>query len=147
MKHKDDNIKLDDVLRNHLAGPTAKFDFEAWKTKHPAAVETFTTRRPQRLAGIRMFRVIPQNRMARLALAACLILAAALILQVMSDGRRPSSPPVTAANPAAMISRLSLTLAYSQGGMDAVDAQYNKAYALLGPRAGTVSMNSLLERY
>ena len=47
-------------------------------------------------------------------------------------------------SPTKMLSVLSLSLAYRQGGLDAVDGQYKKAYELLGQKNTNVSISELL---
>jgi hypothetical protein len=47
-------------------------------------------------------------------------------------------------SPARMLSVLSLSLAYQQGGLDAVDEQCKKAFELLGQKNKNVSIGELL---
>ena len=47
-------------------------------------------------------------------------------------------------SPTKMLSVLSLSLAYRQGGLDAVDEQSNKAFKMLGQKNTNVSIGELL---
>ena len=46
--------------------------------------------------------------------------------------------------PSRMMGMLELNLAYSRGGMEAVDEQFDKAYSRLGRQGKAISMNDLL---
>ncbi len=89
-----------------------------------------------------VFRAVLAGRITKVAVAACLMIAAGLVMHVMNEPP-PQEPYAHAPSPAAMMSRLQLTLAYTEGGIEAVEAQYEKAYAKLGPRAGSVSVSDL----
>ena len=47
-------------------------------------------------------------------------------------------------SPSCMMRMLELNLAYSRGGMEAVDEQFDKAYSRLGRQGKVISMNDLL---
>lgn len=127
---------LDNIIKNALGTNNSRLDFQAWKQNNQPEIEQFQSSQiPQS-----PMRAILTNRFTKAASAAVILIAAGLFVQMM-DINHISPTPVT--SPAAMISRLQLTLAYAQGGMDAVDNQYKKAYSKLGPRTGEISMNSL----
>jgi hypothetical protein len=61
--------------------------------------------------------------------------------------QKPPEPPrhkEVVQSPAMMMSRLSLTLAYNRGGMEAVDEQYAKAFEKLESKPATISMAEVL---
>lgn len=78
--------------------------------------------------------------------------AAAVFLVVVGlfiSGRLPSKLGVKVASrdlnpPCRMISMLELNLAYSRGGIEAVDEQFDKAYSRMGTGEKAISMNDLL---
>jgi hypothetical protein len=139
----DNNQKrLDELLHEGLGQESVRFDFEAWKATHREQVAQFR-QQGQRPAVIAQ---VLQSRPVRFAMAACLIIAAGVVLQMT----RPPRPPHVAfesAGPAVMMSRLQLTMAYADGGIEGLEEQYNKAYAQLGPRAGGVSVSNLFNQF
>ena len=127
---------LDNIIKSALGTNKSKLDFQAWKQNNQPEIEQFRSRQISQSP----LRAILTNRFTKAASAAVILIAAGLFVQML-DLNHNSPIPVT--SPAAMISRLQLNRAYAQGGMDAVDNQYKKAYEKLGPRTGEISMNSL----
>ena len=146
MKSGNDDKHLDEILHDALGSADAKLDFEAWKAKHADEIDTFRSQASsagEQSGRTNVFRALA-GRITKFAVAACLMIAAGLVLHIM---KAPQQPDTYEASPAAMMSRLQLTLAYAQGGIDAVEAQYEEAYAKLGPRAGAVSMDNVFNEF
>ncbi len=146
MKSGNNDKRLDKILHDALGSTDAKLDFETWKAQHADEIQTFRSKASsagEQTGTTNVFRAVLAGRIAKVAVAACLMIAAGLVLHVM-NAPPPQEPYAHAPAPAAMMSRLQLTLAYTEGGIDAVEAQYEKAYAKLGPRAGAVSVNDLV---
>ncbi len=144
MKSGNNDKHLDEILHDAIGSADAKLDFGAWKAKHADEIDTFRSQASsagKQTGTANVFRAVLAGRITKVAVAACLMIAAGLVLHVMNA---PQQPDTYEASPAAMMSRLQLTLAYAEGGIDAVEAQYEKAYAKLGPRAGGVSVNDLV---
>jgi len=86
-----------------------------------------------------------RNGLLSLGAAAVFLAAAGLFIfghiasqsriEVVSEALKP---------PCRMMSVLELNLAYSRGGMEAVDEQFEKAYTRLGTGEKAISMNDLL---
>lgn len=149
MKSGNNDKPLDETLQDALGSTDAKLDFGAWKAKHADEIQTFRSQAStagEQRGTPNVFRAVLAGRITKVAVAACLMIAAGLVLHVM-NAPPPQEPYAHAPSPAAMMSRLQLTLAYAEGGMDAVEAQYEKAYAKLGPRAGSVSMNNVFNEF
>lgn len=147
MKSGNSDKRLDEILHDALGSTDAKLDFEAWKAKHANEIQTFRSQASSTKGQsdrTNVFRAVLAGRITKFAVAACLMIAAGLVLHVM---KAPQQPDTYEASPAAMMSRLQLTLAYAEGGIDAVEAQYEKAYAKLGPRAGAVSMDNVFNEF
>ena len=134
----EDNDKMDQMIRDAIGREKVELDFEEWKAAHRAEIEHFNSE-----SAIGSDRHAKGFRMIKFAVAACLIIAAGVSLQLMQP--KPQGP-VSSASSVPMMSRVALRRAYTRGGIEAVEEQYNKAYAKLGPRAGGVSMNSLLNQ-
>jgi len=142
----DNNQKrLDELLHEGLGQESVRFDFEAWKATHREQVAEFRRQSAGRNRFGAVLRVL-QSRPMRFAMAACLFIAAGVVLQ-MTRPQRPPHVAFESAGPAVMMSRLQLTMAYAEGGMEGLEKQYGKAYAQLGPRAGGVSVNSVFNQF
>lgn len=147
MKSGNDDKRLDEILHDALGSTEAKLDFAAWKAGHADEMATFRSQpvsAKEQTGRMNVFGALLASRITKLAVAACLIIAAGLILQIMNT---PQEQDAYAPSPAAMMNRLQLTLAYAEGGIDAVDAQYEQAYAKLGPRAGAVSIDNVFNEF
>ncbi len=145
MKSGNDDKHLDEILHDALGSTDVKLDFETWKARHADEIQTFRSQASsagEQGGTANVFRAMLACRITKYAVAACLMIAAGLVLHVMNEPP-PQGPYAHVPSPAAMMSRLQLTLAYAEGGIEAVDAQYEKAYAKLGPRAGGVSISDL----
>ena len=74
-----------------------------------------------------VIRVILLSKVARLAAAAVILIAVGLVFQQLHEPVKPESHQEAARSPVRLISQLSLTLAYDEGGLEAVDQQYERA--------------------
>lgn len=130
-----DNKDIDNLIQNALGTNNSELDFQAWKDANKDEIEQYsqqTTQSP--------LRQILTSRYTKMAAAAVILIIAGIFVQTMQSNNQTTT---TVPRPAAMMSRLQLNIAYAQGGLDAVDNQYKKAYAKLGPRTGGISLNSL----
>ena len=127
---------IDNIIQNALGTNNSKLDFNAWKQNNQTEIEQFHSQQISQSP----LRAILTNRFTKAAAAALILITAGLFVQTMNLNQEN---PIPVTQPASMISRLQLTRAYAQGGMDAVDNQYKKAYEKLGPRTGDISLNSL----
>ncbi len=141
MTSNKEQEQLDKLLCAALAKKPITLDFQAWKSAHPEQIAAY--RRPRRPAPF--LRRLP-TRPLQFAMAACLIIAAGFVLRWMQLPEQVHIA-IEPANPAAMINRLQLTIAYANGGIEGLEEQYDKAYAKLGPRAGVVTVNSLFNTF
>jgi len=89
--------------------------------------------------------MILRSRAVQLAAAAVIILAVTL---PMFHEEPPEQPPQQTADvakyPAEMLTMMSLNIAYSRGGIEAVDEQSSEAFKMLGSRRANVSIQELL---
>ena len=135
---------LDEQLKKTIDSGKVKFDSEQWKQKYSAEYQELISR-----AGIRpnVQRFSWVRSLVRVA-AVIAIVTFVILLMYPRPGRHIAQPVVAAANtvqsPAKMLSVLSLSLAYRQGGLDAVDEQCKKAYKLLGQKNTNISIGELL---
>ena len=90
-------------------------------------------------------RMILQNRAARFAVAAVIILGVGLLSdQLGPREQEPLEIRRVAKSPAEMLSVLSLNMAYRRGGLEAVDDVSNEAFKLLDSKPAGVSVRELL---
>jgi hypothetical protein len=134
---------LDERLKKTVDFGKVNFDGEKWKKKYPAEYEELVSRARTR-ADIQRFLWVRQ--LARVAaVVAVIALVLFLIPRLPSKRVEPTVATfVEDRSPARMLSVLSLSLAYQQGGLDAVDEQCKKAFELLGQKNKNVSIGELL---
>jgi len=84
MKRFEDKNWLDEALTDAIGSEGQKPDFEKWKKQHPKAVEILTTRAYQQHTiskrPLNIWRIIMKSKMTKLAAAAVIIIAVALII-------------------------------------------------------------------
>jgi hypothetical protein len=88
-----------------------------------------------------------RSSFGKLAIAAAILIAAGIFLAGRFGVTQPTPGPQPAAvpSPAQMVSMISLSAAFSHGGMEGLDKQCDRALETLGPRPSTVSVQELLK--
>ena len=91
-------------------------------------------------------RIILRSRATRLAAAAAVIIAAIGLFTIQWGPPEQEPPQITsvAKSPVEMLTARSLNIAYSRGGIEAVDNQSKKAFEMLGSQPAKVSIRELL---
>ena len=148
-EHKDEKW-LDEQLQRAVNGATPAFDAQAWKDKYAREYQMLITRR-KRAVGWGLphhgrLRIL-MGPFGKFAIAAAIIVAAGVLLAGRL-GPKPPTPgpqPVVQEAPAQMVSMISLSAAFRQGGMEGLDKQCERALERLGPRSTGVSMQALLK--
>jgi hypothetical protein len=153
MSERKDERWLDDELRRVVNTTRPEFDDAAWKEKYAREYETLLSRKqsagrssggtPHRL------RLIVHGPIGRLAVAASIILVVGLFL-ARNEPPAPKPPTGTTrtetvqSSPARIVSMISLSTTFRQGGMEALDKQFDRALDELGPRPNGALMADLL---
>ena len=134
---------LVEQLKKTIDSRKVEFDSEQWKQKYSAEYQALVSRAEKRPNVQRFLWVRPLIRVAAIVAIVALVI---LLTHHQSDKRvEPTVATfVEDRSPAMMMSRLSLTLAYNRGGLDAVDEQCKKASELLGQKNTNVSIGELL---
>lgn len=139
---------LDELLKKAVDSGRPAFDAERWKQKFPEACAFFTWRDGNTIAQRQPnpSQMLPRSRIIRLAAAAVIVVAVgvAVFHRRPAEQVEPARAVKTTQSPAKMMSRLSLTLAYRQGGMEAIDQRCREASKLLGGKGRSVSIQELL---
>jgi hypothetical protein len=97
-----------------------------------------------------VWKTIVRSRMTKVAAAAAVIILAIGFLAIYQrPGEQLSTdhPSQVAIPPAEMLTYASLTIAYRQGGFEALDKQCEQAFELLGPRPEALSPQELLAEF
>jgi hypothetical protein len=146
-EHKDERW-LDEQLQRAVNGTTPAFDAQAWKQRYATEFQTLLGRsgHSSRSGTGHVVRLMLRGSIGRLAIAAAVVatLGIFLIGQLEPVPDRPTVRP-DSTSPAQMVSMISLSAAFRQGGMEGLDRQCNRALERLGPRPNSVSMQELLK--
>jgi anti-sigma-K factor RskA len=141
--NKQNEKWLDEQLKKTIDSGKVNFDSEKWKQKYSAEYQMLVSRTGQRPNVQRFLWVRSLVRVA--AIVAVIALVLFLIPRLPSKRVEPTVATfVEDRSPAKVLSVLSLSMAYRQGGLDAVDEQCKKAFELLGQKNTTISIGELL---
>lgn len=138
----DEDKKLEDKIKGGLGGTERPFDFEAFKQRYPDQVSLYQAQ-VQRKRN-QPFRLRLQlGRCVKLAVAALVLVTVGISLMNMDQTEVKAPPPRHEPAPSTM-SVFALNRAYRAGGLDAIDEQYEKAFAKLGPRTSSMALSNVL---
>ena len=92
--------------------------------------------------------VILRSRVARLAAAAVIIVAVGLLMVYRNPpAQQPPQPVSVAKSPIEILTVASLNIAYRKGGLEAVEAQFEKALYKRKTQPTGISIQELLEDF
>jgi len=151
MSERKDERWLDEQLRRAIDVGRPEFDAEAWKREHREAYQAVLSRRDGDGRGdtrphpFRLF----ANPLFRSAVAATIVVAAGLVLWTTRPNtpeqvERPSVSRALVSSPTDIVTFMSLTMAYRQGGEEALNRQLDAALETLGPRPDVSLLNDVL---
>lgn len=149
-EHKDEK-RLDEQLQRAVDGATPVFDAQAWKHKYAREFQTLLRRsgQPSQSGTGHTVRLVLRGSLGKLAIAAAVLATAGVLLIGRFGSTRlppvPGLQPVAQQSPAQIVSMISLSAAFRQGGMEGLDKQCDRALERLGPRPSNVSMQELLK--
>jgi hypothetical protein len=149
MSERKDEKWLDDELRRVVNTTRPEFDDRVWKEKYAKEYETLLARKQSAArsgsAPPHRLRLIVHGPIGSLAVAASIVLVVGLFLvRTEPPAPKPVPPPTAHAAPARMVSMISLSTTFRQGGMEALDKQFDRALDELGPRPNGALMADLL---
>ncbi len=148
MSQRKDEKWLDQQLQRAVNGETPAFDAQAWKQKYAREFQTLLGRsgKPSPSGTGRAVRLVLRGSIGKLAIAAAVVATAGIFLigRLEPGLDRPKARP-DSTSPAHMVSMISLSAAFGQGGMEGLDKQCDRALERLGPRPTNVSMRELLK--
>ena len=149
MNKKRNEKWLDKLISRTINTTKPEFDLEEWQQKYPEEFQFLKSQAKQTSSAGQpnIWRIIYKSKIAKLAAAAMIIIAVGLFLvhRGPDEQVKPTEVAKVAKSPAEMMTLASLTLAYRQGGIEAVEEICDKAFKLLGPRPSSLSVRELFE--
>jgi len=145
-EHKDEKW-LDELIAGNIDTSEPKFDAERWKQSYARELQTLVDRSSQRSSrGVfGLLRLVVSYRITQVAAAAAIIITVGLLIAYLGPGEQGQGNVRQAAkSPAEMVTAMSLRMAYSRGGMEALEKQCDEAVKLLGPSRPSSSLADLV---
>ncbi len=140
--------QIDELIGKAIGAGRPRFDEEAFATRFPMELATLRSRAGSGRHGPRAT-VRPAFRHVKTMLAAAAAVIIGVTLLFLARGpEQPSqgnSQPYAVASPADLTTALSLTMAYRQGGLEALEAQCDEVLDLLGPRPASLPLHELYD--
>ena len=123
---------------------TGQMDKSVLDDSFAAMEETIRAKSPDYKPNL--WRTIIQSKTAKFAVAAIVLLVASVfIVQRIPDKQTENgTKQEVAKSPAEMMTAMSLNIAYRKGGMEEVEKQCDKAFEMLGPRPGSITVREIL---
>jgi len=133
---------LEERITGALSGTDKPFDFEAFKQRYPDQVKLYRAQ-VQRKSNKPVRLKQQLGLFVKLAVAALVLVGIGLSL--MNVDQREDEPELATRQPApSMMSVLALNRAYREGGLEAIDNQYEQAFTRLGPRTSSVAWSNVI---
>jgi len=151
MSNKKDEKWLDEQISRTIDTERPQFDAEKWKEKYAEEFQILKSRAGQTSRPHRrnLWRTIIKSRITKFAAAAVIVLAVGLFVarRVPDKQIDNHTKPEIAKSPAEMMTAMSLNVAYRKGGMEEVEKQCDKAFEMLGPRPGRITVQEILAEF
>lgn len=139
---------LDEQISRTINTGKPQFDAEKWKEKYAEEFQILKSRAGQtsRAHKANIWRTVIKSKIAKLAAAAVIVLAVGLFVarRIPDEQIENRTRPEVAKSPAEMMTAMSLNIAYRRGGMEEVEKQCDKAFEMLGPRPGSITVQEML---
>jgi len=145
MNKKDDKW-LDELISHTINTEKPQFDAEKWKQKYPDEFKTLLSRAAKAPAHPIRWTSFLKNPIAKVAAAAVIILVIGFFMTRPAPDKKVEIVEMTNAtkSPAEMLTLKSLTIAYHNGGIEAVEKQCDKAIEKLGLKSERITVQELL---
>lgn len=148
MSNEKNEKWLDEQISRTIDSGKPQFDAEEWKEKYTEEFQILQSRAGQTFhahwPGI--WRTVIKSKITKVAAAAVIVLVVGLfVAQRVPDEQVESRTKLEVAkSPAEMMTAMSLNIAYRRGGMEEVEKQCDKAFEMLGPRPGSITVQEML---
>lgn len=150
MNEQRDEKRLEELISRSINTERPQFDVEKWKQKYPDEYQALLSRTGKGDSNRRpkILKVILKSPLTKIAAAAVVILGISIFSTHKTPQEQERINIVKATKtPAEMMTAMSLTIAYRNGGMEAMEAQYDEAYKQLGPRPKSLSVEQMLSEF
>lgn len=148
MSNKKGEKWLDEQISRTIDSGKPQFDAEKWKEKYTEEFQILQSRAGQTFHAHQpsIWRTVIKSRITKLAAAAVIVLAVGIFVaqRVPDEKINKRTKPELVKSPAEMMTAMSLNIAYRKGGMEEVEKQCDKAFEMLGPRPGRITVRELL---
>ena len=139
---------LDEQISRTINTGKPQFDGEKWKEKYAEEFQILKSRAGQSSHAHwpSIWRILIKSKIVKFAAAAVIVLAVGLFVarRVPDEQVEHHTKREVAKSPAEMMTAMSLNIAYRKGGMEAVEKQCDKAFEILGPRPGRITVQEIL---
>ena len=150
MSERNNEKWLDELISQTINTAKPEFDAEQWKQRYPEEFQLLKSRAEQKPSSIQpsLWKALTHNKLTKLAAAAVLIIAIGLLIfSQISHKQEPAQIAKKPKSPTEMLTAMSLTMAYSRGGIEAVDRQCEEAFKMLGPRPAEITIKQILTEF
>ena len=148
MSNEKNEKWLDEQISRTIDTERPQFDAEKWKEKYAEEFQILKSRAGQTSRPHRrnLWRTIIKSRITKFAAAAVIVVAVGVFIvqRVPDEQIKNHKMPEVAKSPAEMMTAMSLNIAYRKGGMEEVEKQCDKAFEMLGPRPGRITVREML---
>lgn len=151
MSRKKDEKWLDEIISQTIDSRKPEFDAEKWKQKYPEEFQMLRsmsqkdtrTRRPS------IWRIVRRSPITKLAAAAVISIAIGFFIVHQRPSEQAETTTVSKVTKSLteMLTVASLNIAYRKGGLEAVEAQFEKAFYKRKPQPTSISVQELLEDF
>jgi len=151
MSMKKDEKWLDELISRTINSGKPEFDVEKWKQKYPEEFQMLRsmskqdspTRRPS------IWRTVRRSPFTKLAAAAVIIIAIGFFIAHQRPSEQAETTTVSKVTKSLteILTVASLNIAYRKGGLEAVEAQFEKAFYKRKPQPTSISAQELLEDF
>ena len=151
MDEQNDEKWLDELICRTINTEKPHFDSEKWKQKYPdeyqalllCAAKRDSVRQPS------ILKVILKSPLTKVAAAAVIIISISFFTARQDPTKKADTTTVSkiTKSPVEVLTVASLTIAYRQGGMEAVEKQYEKASEMRGAKPTEISLQELLAEF
>jgi len=147
MSNEKNEKWLDEQIFRTINTEKPQFDAEKWKEKYAEEFQILKSQAGQtsRAHQANIWRIVIKSKITKLA-AAVIVLVVALFVarRVPEEQIDNRTKPEVTKTPAEMMTAMSLNIAYRKGGMEEVEKQCDKAFEMLGPRPGRITVQEIL---
>ncbi len=146
MNEQNEDKWVDELISKAVDTSEPKFDAQQWAEKFPEAIQALDKlKTDDKYTETEVISIFSRRIVLRVAAAAVILIAAGLFLHMFNQGPvGPDDEPVAAQSPAKMTAAIALTIAYNNGGIEALDEQLDKVVDVLGPVPASLSLQEFL---